>query len=121
VVAALGLFLRGGALTTWGFMALVLGAFFLASAGASSAYLTVSEIFPLEWRALAIALFYAVGTGVGGLGAPALFGALIDTGSRSMLAAGYVFGAVLLALAALIAWRYAVDAERRSLEEVTAR
>jgi MFS family permease len=63
VVVALGVLLRSGGLTTWEFMALVLGAFFLASAGASSAYLTVSEIFPMETRALAIALFYAVGTG----------------------------------------------------------
>src|SRR5439155_22284148 len=56
--------------------------FFFASAAASSAYLTVSETFPLEVRALAIALFYAVGTGIGGVIGPALFGALIDTGSR---------------------------------------
>ena len=63
------------ALTTWSFMALVLAAFFLASAGASSAYLTVSEVFPMETRALAIALFYAVGTAVGGIAGPVLFGA----------------------------------------------
>ena len=78
------------ALTGWGFVAGVLNAttqtlawsavFFLASAAASSAYLTVSEVFPLEMRALAISIFYAVGTGVGGFAAPALFGALIETG-----------------------------------------
>ncbi len=56
--------------------------FFVASAAASSAYLTVGESFPLEVRAIAIALFYAFGTGVGGVAGPALFGALIDTGSR---------------------------------------
>jgi len=65
--------------------------FFFASAAASSAYLTVSETFPLEIRALAIAFFYAVGTGVGGAGSPWLLGALIDTGSRASVAAGYLY------------------------------
>ncbi len=92
--------------------------FFLASAAASSAYLTVSEVFPLEMRALSISIFYAVGTAVGGFAAPALFGALIDTGSRTNVFAGYVFGAVLVIGAAGVAWRWAVDAERRPLEQV---
>src|SRR6478672_10130998 len=69
--------------------------FFFASAAASSAYLTVSEIFPLEVRALAIAFFYAVGTGIGGVIGPWLFGALIDSGSRWSLFVGYLFGSVL--------------------------
>ena len=72
--------------------------FFFASAAASSAYLTVSETFPLEIRALAIALFYAVGTGIGGVIGPMLFGALIDTGSRTSLFGGYLLGAVLMML-----------------------
>ena len=92
--------------------------FFLASAAASSAYLTVSEVFPLEMRALAIALFYAVGTGLGGFAAPALFGALIETGSRASVFGGYAFGAALVLAAAAIAWRHAVDAERRPLEQI---
>jgi len=92
--------------------------FFLASAAASSAYLTVSEVFPLEMRALAISLFYAVGTGVGGFAAPALFGALIDTGSRENVFMGYLLGAALVLLAAGVTWRWAVDAERKSLEEI---
>jgi MFS family permease len=92
--------------------------FFFASAAASSAYLTVSEIFPLEIRALAIAFFYAVGTGVGGAVAPWLLGALIDTGSRASVAAGYYLGAVLMVAAALVEWRWGVAAERRSLERV---
>jgi MFS family permease len=92
--------------------------FFFASPAASSAYLTVSETFPLEVRALAIALFYAVGTGIGGVLGPALFGALIDTGSRNSVFAGYLLGAGLMIAAALIAWRYAIAAERRSLESV---
>lgn len=92
--------------------------FFVASAAASSAYLTVSETFPLELRAVAIAIFYAIGTGVGGVAGPALFGALIDTGSRPHLAYGYLGGAVLMAAAALVQWRWGVAAERRSLESV---
>ncbi|HZY18852.1 MAG TPA: MFS transporter [Ramlibacter sp.] len=92
--------------------------FFLASAAASSAYLTVSEVFPLEMRALAISIFYAVGTGVGGFAAPALFGALVESGSRTQVFAGYAFGAALMVAAAAVAWRHAVDAERKPLEEI---
>jgi MFS family permease len=92
--------------------------FFFASPAASAAYLTVSETFPLEVRALAIAVFYAVGTGIGGVVGPALFGALIDTGSRGSVFAGYLFGSVLMVAAAAIAWRYAVAAERQPLESV---
>jgi len=94
------------------------GIFFVASAAASSAYLTVSETFPLELRAVAIAVFYAIGTGVGGVAGPAIFGALIDTGSRPHLAYGYIAGAVLMLGAALVQWRWGVAAERRSLESV---
>jgi MFS family permease len=92
--------------------------FFFASAAASSAYLTVSEIFPLEIRALAIAFFYAVGTGVGGVAAPWLLGALIDTGSRTSVALGYLLGSVLMVAAAVIEWRWGIAAERRPLEQV---
>jgi MFS family permease len=92
--------------------------FFVASPAASAAYLTVSETFPLEVRALAIALFYAVGTGIGGVAGPALFGALVDTGSRNSVFAGYLLGAVLMIAAAVIAWRYCVAAERQPLESV---
>jgi MFS family permease len=92
--------------------------FFFASPAASAAYLTVSETFPLEVRALAIALFYAIGTGVGGVVGPALFGALIDTGSRNSVFAGYLFGSALMVAAAAVAWRYAIAAERKSLESV---
>jgi MFS family permease len=92
--------------------------FFFASPAASAAYLTVSETFPLEVRALAIALFYAVGTGIGGVLGPALFGVLIDTGSRSSVFGGYLFGSALMIAAAAIAWRYCIAAERRALESV---
>jgi MFS family permease len=92
--------------------------FFFASAAASSAYLTVSETFPIEIRALAIAFFYAVGTGVGGIAAPWLFGALIETGSRASVFGGYLAGAVLMILAGAVAWRWGVNAERKPLESV---
>jgi MFS family permease len=93
--------------------------FFFASAAASAAYLTVSETFPLEIRALAIAFFYAVGTGVGGILGPWLFGVLIETGSRSSVFAGYLLGAVLMVVAGGIAAVWGIAAERRSLEDVS--
>jgi len=92
--------------------------FFVASAAASSAYLTVSECFPLEIRALAIAFFYAVGTAIGGVAGPWLFGVLIDTGSRQSVFAGYLLGATGMLVAALIQWRFGVAAERKPLEDV---
>ncbi|MBB1629559.1 MFS transporter [Cupriavidus sp. UME77] len=92
--------------------------FFLASAAASSAYLTVSEVFPIETRALAISVFYAVGTGTGGFIGPLLFGALIESGSRAAVAVGYGIGAALVIVAGLFALRYAVNAEKRPLEEI---
>ncbi|HEX7789424.1 MAG TPA: MFS transporter [Afipia sp.] len=92
--------------------------FFFASPAASAAYLTVSETFPLEVRALAIALFYAIGTAIGGIAGPALFGVLIDTGSRGSVYTGYLLGSFLMIAAAFVAWRYCIDAECKSLEEV---
>jgi MFS family permease len=92
--------------------------FFFASPAASAAYLTVSETFPLEVRALAIALFYAIGTGIGGIAGPTLFGALIDTGSRNSVFAGYCLGAVLMIIAAGVAWKFCVPAERKPLETI---
>ena len=92
--------------------------FFCASPAASAAYLTVSETFPLEVRALAIALFYAVGTAIGGVAGPAIFGALIDTGSRASVFAGYLLGATLMLAASVVAWRYCIAAERRTLESI---
>src|SRR6195256_4311394 len=93
--------------------------FFFASAAASSAYLTVSETFPLEVRALAIAFFYAIGTGIGGVAGPWLFGALIDTGSRWSVFGGYLFGSVLMLAAAWVGALFAVAAERKSLESIS--
>jgi MFS family permease len=91
--------------------------FFFASAGASAAYLTVSELFPLEARAMAIALFYSVGTGIAAL-SPTLFGALIATHSKTNVNYGYLLGAGLMITAGVIAIFLAVDAERRSLEDI---
>jgi MFS family permease len=92
--------------------------FFFASAAAGAAYLTASEIFPVEIRALAIAFFYAAGTAVGGVGAPFLFGILIETGSRASVFGGYLFGSGLMVLAAIIAMIWGVAAERKPLEAV---
>ena len=94
--------------------------FFFASAAASSAYLTASEVFPLELRALAIAVFYALGTAAGGIAAPWLFGALIGTGERLAVFWGYALGAGLMLIAAAVEWRLGVNAERVSLEGVAA-
>jgi MFS family permease len=93
--------------------------FFFASAAASSAYLTVSEIFPLELRALAIAFFYAIGTGIGGIAGPLLFGMLINSGSRGSVAVGYCIGAALMVGAALVQAVWGVAAERKPLETVS--
>ena len=92
--------------------------FFFASAAASSAYLTVSEMFPVEIRAMAIAAFFAVGTGVGGVFSPWLFGTLIGTGSRALVFSGYALAAMLMIGAAAIEWAWGVAAERKSLEAV---
>jgi len=107
-----------GALSAQGQTVAWMVIFFFASPAASAAYLTVGETFPLEVRALAIALFYAIGTGLGGVAGPALFGALIDTGSRMSVFYGYLFGAALMIAAAAVAWRYCIATERRSLEWV---
>jgi MFS family permease len=93
--------------------------FFIASSAASAAYLTVSEIFPLEIRAFAIAIFYALGTLVGGVGAPALFGFLIANGSRVEVAAGYLLGAALMIAGAVCEYFLGVEAAGKSLESVS--
>jgi MFS family permease len=110
-------FLAGGLTANSQTLLFVLTCFF-ASAAASAGYLTVSEVFPLEMRALAIALFYVLGTAIGGLLAPALFGALIETNRRGAIATGYFIGAGLMLLAAGAEYFLGVDSERKSLEEV---
>lgn len=92
--------------------------FFVASAAASSAYLTVSELFPLELRGMAIALFYAFGTLVAAI-APRLFGSMVDAGEPGQLFAGYALASGLMLVAAVVAWVLGVDAEGKSLEDIT--
>jgi MFS family permease len=118
VVAVLAFLLRDGSLSRWEFMGLVMGAFFLASAGASSAYLTVSEVFPMETRALAIALFYAVGTAIGGISGPLLFGQFIHSGSADQVATGFLIGAGAMALGGVAELFWGVRAEGQSLENI---
>ena len=118
LLAVSGYLFSIGALSAQGQTIAWMVIFFFASPAASAAYLTVSETFPLEVRALAIAVFYAIGTGIGGVVGPALFGALIDTGSRNSVFAGYLLGSALMIAAAIVAWRYAVAAERKPLEQI---
>jgi len=92
--------------------------FFFASAASSSAYLTASEIFPLETRALAIAVFYALGTLIGGAAAPALFGWLIEMQSAWALSGGYMIAAVLMIVGAVTEAYLGIDAEGKSLESI---
>ena len=92
--------------------------FFFASAGASAAYLTVSEIFPMETRAMAIAFFYATGTIVGGFGGPLLFGALIQSGDRGQIFIGYLVGAIVMIVGGVIQATMGVEAAGRDLEDI---
>jgi MFS family permease len=92
--------------------------FFFASPAASSAYLTVSESFPLETRALAIAVFYALGTALGGIAGPFVFGRLIGTGDRGLVFDGYLVGAALMLAAAAVELAIGVKAEGRALEDI---
>ncbi|MEU7885789.1 MFS transporter [Microbispora bryophytorum] len=92
--------------------------FFFASAGASAAYLTVSEIFPMETRPVVISFFYALGTGLGGIVGPVLFGHLVESHSVGNVVVGYLIGAVLMIAAGLVQWFMGVEAARRSLEDV---
>jgi MFS family permease len=118
LTAVLGVFLLGNNLTTWSFMAFIIAIFFLASAGASSAYLTVSEIFPMETRALSIAFFFAVGTAAGGIAGPLLFGHLINTGEQSAVAIGFFVGAAVMSIGGIAELAFGVKAEQRQLEDV---
>ena len=120
LMAATGLAFQQGWLSAWEQTAAWTVIFFFASAAASAAYLTVGESFPLEMRAMAIALFYALGTGVGGVVGPALFGALIQGGERTDILWGYLLGAALMLLAAFTEWKLGFASERRSLEDVAA-
>ena len=118
LLAIVGYLFREGAVDARELTLCWSGIFFFASAAASAAYLTVSESFPIEARALAIAFFYAVGTALGGAVAPWLFGMLIGSGERGAVFSGYLFGAALMIAAALTELAIGVKAERQPLESV---
>ncbi len=118
ISVVLAILFVNGTLGTWGFEALVVATFFLASAGASAAYLTVSEIFPMETRALAIAFFYAVGTAVGGITGPLLFGNLIESGSASQVIIAFLIGAGVMAIGGIAELFFGVKAEQAELEDI---
>jgi MFS family permease len=119
VGAVLGVLFATGTLgSPWAFEALIFVTFFLASAGASAAYLTVSEIFPMETRALAIAFFYAVGTGLGGIIGPLLFGHLIATNDRTWVMVAFLIGSGVMALGGIAELFLGVKAERAPLENI---
>ncbi len=120
LMAATGVAFAAGWLTAWEQTAAWTVIFFFASAAASAAYLTVGEAFPLEMRAIAIALFFAFGTAVGGVAGPTIFGILIEGGNRVDVMWGYLFAAALMLLGAFTAWRLGFAAERMPLEAVTA-
>jgi MFS family permease len=113
-----GLLFNAGALSATTLTACWVVVFFFASAGASAAYLTGSEIFPMETRAMALAFFYAVGTGIGGVTGPALFGKLVETGKEINVFWGYLLGAVLMIGAGVAEWFIGVEAAGKSLEDV---
>ena len=92
--------------------------FFFASAGVSAAYLTVSEIFPMETRALCISVFYAVGTGLGGIIGPLLFAHLVSSGKYSQAALGFIIGAVMMIIGGIVELIYGVKAEGQGLEDI---
>jgi MFS family permease len=120
LMAATALLFAFGALGAADQTALWTAIFFIASAAASAAYLTVGETFPLELRALIIALFYAFGTAIGGIAGPSLFGILIQSGSRDALMWGYLLAAGLMVGAAAVEGAIGVNAEQRSLEDIAA-
>jgi len=119
LLAVTGLLFRENLVSATGLTVAWMVVFFFASTAASSAYLTVSETFPLEMRALAIAFFYAIGTGVGGVAGPVLLAWLIESGSRRSVAIGYFLGSLLMIGAAVVEAVWGVAAERKALEDVS--
>jgi MFS family permease len=118
LAVVLGLVLANGTGGLTAFMIVLVATFFLASSGASAAYLTVSEIFPMETRALAIAFFYAVGTAVGGISGPLLFGKLINSGSAGKAAVAIFIGAAVMAIGGIAEAFFGVRSEGRNLEDI---
>ncbi|MGH2914628.1 MAG: MFS transporter [Solirubrobacteraceae bacterium] len=118
ITIPLALVFDGQLVGTWVFEAFVFVTFFLASAGASAAYLTASEIFPMETRAMAIAFFYACGTAAGGIAGPLLFGTLINSGDRGKVEIAFFIGAAVMAVGGIAELLLGVRAERAQLEDI---
>ncbi len=118
LLVIVGILFQGESFSDWGLTAALGVTFFFASAGASSAYLTVSEIFPMEVRALAIAFFYAIGTAVGGIAGPLLFEKLAATEDPEKVALGYFIGAIVMAIGGIVEIFLGVRAEKASLEDI---
>jgi MFS family permease len=118
LLVVVGLLFQGESFSAWGLTAALGVTFFFASAGASSAYLTVSEVFPMEVRALAIAFFYAIGTAVGGIAGPLIFEKLASTEEPSKVALGYFIGAAVMAAGGIVEIFLGVRAEKASLEDI---
>jgi MFS family permease len=118
MLAAIGIGFNGEIFSDWGLTFALAATFFFASAGASSAYLTVSEIFPMEMRALAIAFFYAVGTAIGGITGPLVFQRLGESGDPGQVMIAYLIGAVVMAWGGVAELLFGVRAEQRQLEDI---
>jgi len=118
LITVTAILFSSGSLSKWGFEGMIVLTFFFASAGASAAYLTVSEIFPMETRALAIAFFFAVGTALGGITGPLLFGKFIASGDETQVAIGFFIGAALMALGGIAEVFLGVKAEGQKLEDI---
>jgi MFS family permease len=117
LLAILGILVGGESIGIWGYIAFLSGAFFIASAAASAGYLTVSEVFPMETRAMAIAFFYAISTGIGGTVGPVVFGSVLGT-SPSGVMTGFLIAAGLMLFAALVEAVWGVAAEGEQLEDI---
>jgi MFS family permease len=117
-LVAAGVLFKNDSVSVGVFVAILCATFFFASAAASAGYLTISETFPIEIRAMAIAFFFAISTGIGGAVGPGLFGKLIESGDRGQLFIGYLVAAALMAIAAVVEVWLGVDAEQETLEDV---
>ena len=118
LLAVIGILFNGDYFSDWGLTFALAGTFFFASAGASSAYLTVSEVFPMEIRALAIAFFYAIGTAIGGIAGPLVFQKLGESGDPGQVMIAYLIGAAVMAVGGIVELILGVRAEQRPLEEI---
>jgi MFS family permease len=118
MLVAVGVLFNGETFSDWGLTLALAATFFFASAGASSAYLTVSEIFPMEIRALAIAFFYAIGTAIGGITGPLVFEKLGESGDVGQVMIAYLIGAAVMAVGGIAEILLGVRAEQKPLEEI---